>query len=287
MTSPESQTTEQAPSEATSSFEHEFFASSRTEEGVDPELERLGAGPSWFTPALLLLVMSFTIYLGWGSRAEFLYALKQGPAIELGMVEEWRTLDPPPTLESQSFVQLEGITHRRSVSGDRVFFKLIGEHVYVERTEVDDRPRVLRGMPQTPDVDTEVRPAFTEPGRLIAFEDLPSRYQPFVEYYSTGYGVHFCGFDPSDTVSIQLSSQRQRAELELADELGRRPSEAEFADRFGDRFGCQPGWLVIAEQTPSSLRWMIAVYAVFLGIIVGCLWFVVRWYRNNFPSDAA
>jgi hypothetical protein len=32
---------------------------------------------------------------------------------------------------------------------------------------------------------------------------------------------------------------------------------------------------------------MIGVYAVFLGIIAGCLWFVVRWYRNNFPSDAA
>jgi hypothetical protein len=287
VTSPESQTSAPAPTDAASSFEHEFFASARTTDGVDPELERLGSGPSWFTPALLLLVMAFTAYLGWGSRAEFVYALRQGPALDLGMVEEWRTLPQPPTLTTQSFVRLEGITHRRSVSGDRVFFKLIGEHVYVEKTEVDDRPRVLRGMPQTPDVDTEVRPAFTEPGRLIAFSDLPARYEPFIEYYANGYGVHFCGFEPSDAVRIQLSSQRQRAELELADELGRRPSEQEVLDRFGERFACQDAWLVIAGQTPVSLRWMIGVYAVFLGIIAGCLWFVVRWYRNNFPSDAA
>jgi hypothetical protein len=284
---PDSSQNDSVPADPNSTFEDQFFGNAINPDGIDPELARLAGGPSWVTPGLLVLVLVFTGYLAWSSFADLKYALSPSEPLELGRVEEWGTLTEMPQLLSHRYASLEGITHRRSVSGDRVFFKLIGDHVYVERYEIDDRPRLLRGTPRTPSVDTEVRQTHTEPGRLVAFEDLDARYEPFVQYYSNGYGVEFCGFTPNDNVRIQLNSERQRAELQLAEELGHRPSAAEFAEANGDEFECQHGWLLMSGQSPRSMRWLIGLYVVFTGIIAGCLWFLYRWYRANYVFDEA
>ncbi len=287
MSLPEHSQNEPAKADANAAFEDQFFGHALNPDGVDPELARLAGGPSWVTPGLLTMVLLFTVYLGWSSFDDLRYALSPSEPIDVGRVEEWGTFTERPELISGRFTSLEGITHRRSVSGDRVFVKLIGDHVYVERIEIDDRPRLLRGTPRTPSVETEVRTTHTEPGRLLAFEDLPARYEPFVQYYSNGYGVEFCGFVPNDNVRIQLSSERQRAELRLAEQLGHRPNDDEFRAEFGDEFDCQQGWLLLSGQSPKSMRWLIGLYVVFVGIIAGCLWFLYRWYRTNFVFDEA
>jgi hypothetical protein len=254
-------------------------------DGVDPELEGLGGDPSWGQPLMILLVAAFSVFLAWASWDDLRYSLSESTPLDIGPVESLHSaegwwVDGALSLPSQRAVQLEGIPQRRSISGDRAFYKFVGAQVYMERHEPDERHRLLRGQPRRADGRTEVRELHVRPGRLVAFEDLPARYQAFMAYYAGNYMVPFCGYTPDAAFESLWLAQRDRAVVELADRLGRQPSPEEIAADPVASGQCVRAWLLISDELPGSFRWLQVLYGMLVLVWGGCVWLLWQWARR-------
>lgn len=265
-------------------LEHEFFqrepGAPRPADWVDPELERLPVSRGSSGSSLLLLVTAVGVFLGSQYVSELTYFFSSRTPVDLGAIEEIR-LNPEwmaggrLTLPSNRYVALEGIPERRSVADDSTFYKLIGAHIYVE-TRGDEGSRVIAAE-DIVDPDAEsYRAAHNEPGRLIAFEDLSSRYNSVVKFYSDSYGIAFCGHEPSPEVRAFRNNVRSRGELELRDTLGREPTADELAAHLGPESDCTRGYLLISGHSPQSYLGILTAWIGLLVMVGFSVWRLVR-----------
>jgi len=275
-----------------SDYEREFFASLDggapvPDDYVDPDLERLGGDPGHAQVIMLGMLAAFAIFLATQYLGELRYYFSPTEPIDLGEIDEISLRDDlfeegMLTLPSNRYVSLVGITERRSHARKRIFYKLVGAHIYVQSDEVDERPRILRHESLTVSPTEESYRAIHEtPGRLIAFEDLPGRYQGVVRHYGDNYRTHFCGYEPSAEVRAYMLATRGRVEMTLLDELGRPPTPEELDDRLGPTNRCQHGYLVISGMAPRDYAYVLYIYAALGLVLIGCLVFMVRWFRAS------
>lgn len=257
---------------------------------VDDSLVELGETDRVGQLAVLLLVAAFAAFLGTQYLSELRYAftpaeaellnagaddpLKVGPAFysEAGAL----------TLPTNRHAQVQGIMERRSVSDDRIFHKLVGAHVYVELERVDDRPRILQGQPMPVERGTEsVRGIYEGTGRLLAFEDLPKRYERLIDFYSEGYQVWFCGFERSDELFAFHQRMESEARYAFRTEHGRDATATELAEELGGRTECQQGYLLQDAKTPASHRVYVGIYAALAVILLGSLALLMRVFGRR------
>lgn len=290
-----------AASSGADPFAHEFFDDVRQaagtpvpEDWVDPELEKLKPRNPIFAQPIVLIVV--TLLAGWLATqyvTELQYFLSPSEALDLGRAEEIRLdddlmQDGRLVLPSNRFVHIEGLIEGRSGAREKTFYKLIGAHIFVEAENVDDRPRILRNVPEMPDRATQsLQDLHDGSGRLLAFEDLPSRYHTVVTYYSNFSRTWFCGFDPSPELQAYHNNLRGRVELEFMDENGRRPTDEELAERVGDRTDCQNAYLLLADTAPKSYWYYPALYLALLSIVVGGVFFLVKTWRTGDESASS
>jgi hypothetical protein len=280
-----------SPAEA---YEQEFFArmsgdsgAPHPEDWVDPELEGLAPGVSLGRPALLLLVAVFSVFLAGQYTGELRYFFTSNEPIDLGHAEElrqqdeWHDASGALALPSNRYVDIDGMVEARSGSAERVFYKLVGADVLVQTLDVDDRPRILRDEPIPVVRGTEsLHPMHDEPGRLLALEQLPSRYEAVVRWYSDAQRVHYCGFDPSPELTAYLNNRRGRVELALTDALGRRPTDEEISLSMGDDGTCRRGYLLMAGQSPRDAWYYPVIYVVLTVIFLVSVWLLVQSMRE-------
>ena len=282
-------------------FEHAFFAEVRHTGGqpvpddwVDPELEKLKPRNPIFAQPLVLIVV--TLLAGWLATqyvSELQYFLSPSEPLDLGRAEEIRLderwmQDGRLTLPSNRYVEIEGLIEGRSGAREKVFYKLIGAHIFVEAENVDDRPRILRNVPQMPDRSTQsLQDMHSGGGRLMAMDALPSRYHTVVTYYSNFSRTWFCGFEPSAELQAYHNNLRGRVELEFMDENGRRPTDEELAEAIGHRTDCQNAYLLLADTTPRTYWYYPALYLALLGIVGGGVFFLVKTWRGGGSDEPA
>ena len=261
------------------------------EDYVDPALagEDDGGGV-WGQQAVLLLVAAFAVFLSVQYIDDLRYAFSPAEPVDLNagadestrLAPEWFDAEGQLVLPSKRYVTVSGVPQRRSLSADREYFNLIGSPLYVEVEVNDTRPRILRdqAMPVERGME-DVRPLYEGGGRVIAFTDLPQRYEGLVRFYSDAYRVEFCGFEPSQTLRTFQDRLRREAEVALMDALGRAPTEAEIAARAGATVRCQRGYLLLDGQRPADFRYLAAVYAAFVLIIAGAGAHLLRTRRGR------
>lgn len=256
---------------------------------VDPELAAVDSGAEWGQRAVLVMVAAFAVFLAVQYVAELRYwmsdrtpmELNEGADESLWIGPRYVGEDGRLQIPSNRFAHVEGIPQRKSISADREYFNLIGSSLYVERVVEDDRPRILRGQPMSvPRGQESIRPLYDGAGRVVAFEDLPRRYQGLIQFYSDSYQVEFCGFEPSAELrSHQVRLERQ-AELALTESLGRAPTEEEVLERAGASVRCQHGYLLLDGQSPQSFNYVPLMYAVFVVSVLGSAFFLLRSRRD-------
>lgn len=282
-------------------LEHPFFLEGARGQGapapedwIDPDFDDLDdpprAQPSMGVAAVLLAVGAFALWTATQYVAELRYFFTPSTPIELGLADdlhaasEWWQ-DGQLVLPSNRHVRIEGGVDRPSTSRDKIYFKLIGATVYVEMVDPEHRTHLLRNEERsTMQARNQYLDLHEGTGRLVAFEDLPDRYAPVVEFYANATRTWFCGHRPSQTLTAWRNNQRGRVELALLDELGRAPTDAEIDQRLGPDAGCQRGYLLIDGESPRGMWWILLTYLLLLGIVAGSGVFLVRWYRSLVAS---
>ncbi len=260
---------------------------------IDPDLSGEEGARSVGQGLILLLVAAFAMLLSAQYTLELRYfftdrdpiVLNEGADESLFIAPQWR--DEAGNLEVQSnrFVHVSGIPERRSVSGDREFYSLVGSQLYVERRVEDDRPRILQGTPRPVERGMEsARVLFEGEGRVVSFRDLPRRYTRFIDFYSDGYRLHFCGFEPSEELRSYQFRVRRQATTALTETLGREPTEDEIREETGPLGYCQEGYLLLADERPGDFWFYPLFYLAFASIIGGAAYFLVQRFRGRSES---
>lgn len=279
-------------------FNHPFFldGSAPVPDGwVDPDLADGDPDTGLRSPAASLVLVALAglaLFFAWQSFDIFRYAMSERAPIELGLAEELRETSAHYSghrlvLSSNRHAQIEGVTERRTAAGERVFRKLIGAHIYIETRDIDDRPVVLRDQPRRRERGTEsLADYYGGSGRLVAFSDLPRRYESIVRYYSTNFRVEFCGYPPAIELQQWQNNQRSRIELSLLDSLGRDPTPAELDAALGDSLRCHEGYLLFDGVTPANQWYWLVIYLLLLGIVGGALWFLWQTVAQQRASGA-
>jgi hypothetical protein len=253
---------------------------------VDDELMELDAGADIGQLGIILLISAFALFLAaqYTLEATYFFSEKDPIALNEGSEDEFlvgaQFFDEQGLLQlpSNRYVEVTGIPNRRSVSGDREFYALVGSELYVEaRVPEDDRPRILQNTPREIERGQEsTRTIHEGVGRAVAFEDLPKRYERFIQFYSESYRTHFCGYEPSEDLRSYQFRIRREAETNLTDELGRAPTEMEIQDRAGPAAACQNAYLILADQKPTEFWLYPLAYLAFAAVLGFSGWFLFR-----------
>lgn len=256
--------------------EEAFFGSNE----VDPELVALAETPNPWTPLLLLLVSIVAAYLAVQYFGDAKYAVSKGTYAELGDVEFWqssnsRIVNGELVLPTNRYVRLEGVAQRRAAIGSLGYTKLVGVPVFAEVPKdllSDPDRRTTVGDYYAPGGD---RHAVSQPGRLVAFEDLPRRYNGIARYLAKSFELNLCGVEQDPGLMRAFRAERDRSILELNERLGRVASSAEVLKELGPE--CQKAWLFQEGRSPSEHRGYLFVF-LFLAIVsVSAFGLAIRW----------
>ena len=257
---------------------------------VDRDLVELDAGADFGQLGIIVLITAFAIFLAGQYTLEAGYFFSDRDAISLNGASEDEFLvggefvdeEGGLVIPSNRFVDVTGIPNRRSVSGDREFYSLVGSELYVERRVEDDRPRILQNTPREIERGMEsARTIYEGVGRVVAFQDLPRRYERFVEFYSESYRIDFCGYEPSEELRTYQVRIRRQAELDLIDELGRAPTEMEIREHAGPAAACQNAYLILADQDPRDFWLYPLAYVAFSLVIVVSSLLLFRRFKGG------
>lgn len=265
------------------------------EQWVDEDLAgatSLGRQVDFSRPLLVFLVSAFALWLASQYTLELRYAFSSTEAIELGRAEELR-LDPAfhdglqLNLPSNRYVQLEAVLERRAVADRNHFFKVVGAPIILQqRDERADDARLFRDLPRTPDRNADsFQPTSTTTGRLVAFTDLPPRYQSIARYYSEALAVHYCGVEPSLELQRFLENRRETVRLRMQRELDREPTLEELDARLGRHARCQHAFMFFSDAAPRDFWYFPVLYLIFALMLGGALVVLVRWGRETFGAE--
>ena len=281
----------ETPEQELAPAEKLFFGSSNLEPGepvpdnyVDPALLTLGKGNSFGQLLLLLLVCLFSALMLSQYIDDVKYTLSDSTAIALGMTDALQNsefFDEGHLLvESNRYVTVEGAESQVSFANETRFFKLLGAQVYVEERVEREGTRLVNALTDAPRGEESFQAYYEGGGRLIAFRDLSSRYKSLIEFYSTNYGIYFCGYDISPELERYLHNREGRVRLHLSDELGRTPTEAEFQEAMGGATSCQEAYLVLSDVTPKNQRFMLGIFGLLAVIVMGTAFRLFRLLWN-------
>jgi hypothetical protein len=242
----------------------EHFDEEDFDEEIDPELLNLassGRRGSILRPILFGVVIWFGISIisDWSSQLQYFFSYSE--PIEIGSVTEFaaeRAKDPEwePDIPHNRFVAIDGVPSRRAQSERYKFFKLVGDHVYIEVPQDDDGKTALEREFDKEDTDVD-RTYFEGTGRALHLREVPHRYQGLRQYYYERYKTMFCGMPYSEAA---------RAEAETTEQE------------------CVEGFLVQTDVRPSSHWWYLALTLLIGTFVLLNIWWLVRWIRDFIRS---
>lgn len=270
--------------------EAEFFGETDSD-AIDQELVALAHGPNPLFPVILVLLGAFAGFLIQQYWHDALYTFQDNEPDVLGDVLNWDTVDEEGQLvvPGNRFVKLRGVTQRRAVIGDLGYAKLSGVPVFaeVDPSVLNERSDSARTYGQMLEFGGE-RYVVTKPGRLVAFEDLPVRYQTIARYLSHAFEMQICGVDLEPELERALRAERERRVLALSETLGHTPSRQEIVEALGP--SCDAAWLFQESLEPKDHRGFTIAWVVAWAVLVGAVAFLVVWirrYRAFHDSDQA
>ncbi len=230
------------------------------EEELDEELLDLASSRrqgSLLRPILFLVVIWFGVSIITGWQTQLSYFFSSSEPVEIGSVTEFaakRAQDPnwEADIPHNRYVSLEGVPSRRAQSKRYKFFKLVGDHVYVEvPRDVEDKSELeLEFQDKEGDVD---RTYFEGAGRALRLSKVPGQYEGLRTYYYQRYNTHFCG--------MTLPEREKRA-----------------AEAAGEE--CVDAFLVEIEAEPRDHWWYLALSGIIGLFILLNIWWLFRWIRD-------
>lgn len=245
------------------------------EEPVDEELIELATEKrrgSILRPILFITVIWFGASIIGDWQTELEYFFSSSDPVEVGSVTDFaaeRAKDEEnwePPIPHNRYVSLEGVPSRRAQSESYKFFKLVGDHVYVEVSREDDGKSELEREFDNEKGDTD-RTYFEGAGRAVDLSKTQERYRGLREYYFERYRTVFC-----DTEIAEQQAEEARKAATQGD-------EDEVAEP-----ACVNGYLIEADVSPSSHWWYLAL-SVLIGVFILLnVWWLVRWIRDFFRA---
>ncbi|MFT4703848.1 MAG: hypothetical protein ACI81R_001543 [Bradymonadia bacterium] len=230
--------------------------------------------------AVIVLVMLFAAFLAYQYVGELAYSFSETEAVDLNVGSDDEmlvNLDVLAAVTSNRHVSVVGIRERRSFGEERTFHKLVGSQIYVEEVVEDDRPRILRNMPMPVERgEQSFRPSYENNGRLIAFKDLPKRYEGLIAFYSNNYRTWFCGYEPSTELADWYQRLENQTRFDLQQANGTTPSAEEVAAALDGATTCQNASLMLDGRDPASYRQFWAIYAALAFVFFGGAWMLSR-----------
>jgi hypothetical protein len=267
---------------------------------VDPELVELGerrGDRSPIRPLLMVMVLVLGSYILSDWREELAYFVQSEEPIKIGSVTDFPTkLERGESVKipHNTYVEIEGIPSKRSMSPKAQFFKLVGGEVYVEAPRDDAHLSALEREAQGKKLADTDRTYFKTRGRAIDMEHAPGRYVGLRNYYRTRYQTVFC----VDLLPAQIAEmdRRQRAQLKTQwKELWDKSSPAEreellmkteqlpldrLEELMRDAPVCVNATLIQAEVGPRAHWWYAALAGLFATFMVADLFFLIGWLRR-------
>lgn len=263
----------------------ERFFDAYSDDGVDPELVAIAHGPNPLLPAIMLLLIVFSGFMLSQNLRDVEYFFADSQPAQLGDVMGWteganrRMEEGQLVLPLHRYAQLEGVTQRRAVIGDRGFAKLAGVALIAEldASLLDETAgkRLTVGDYLAFGGEHHV---VTEPGRLVKFSQLPFRYQRVAGYLSRAFEIEFCGIDADPELIRALRAERDRKILMLGESLGRPATDAEVLREYGP--ACHEVWLFQEGVAPSDHRNVVIVSAGLLLVFLGSIASLIVWVRR-------
>ncbi len=259
------------------------------EDHIDEELLKLARRPSWLELCLYAVVIVFCLYISRTLLPDAMYYLEADrEPVELGAVENISPLlqeNPQYLVElgSNVFVSLEGIPSRRSETKDHQYAQLIGAPIFVQQDhELADVDPLLREATPAygPHDERHTRYYIDGPGRLRHFDDLTGRHRGIVGFYTTGYGIWFCGEELTHDQQQFQRTLAEEARGTLYEELGRDATQAEIDAAVAADFSCEEGFLFEAGQAPDDYLSETIIFFGLFGVVALCLGFVGWWVKR-------
>ncbi|MBH24114.1 MAG: hypothetical protein CMH57_06615 [Myxococcales bacterium] len=257
------------------------------DDGIDPELEALPTQINWFRPVLMIVVIFFAGWVVTKFQTELEYFFSSTEPIPLGAATDFAD-DPDQKklteIPHNRYVSIDGIPTRGSLSCDPAvrYFKLIGEHIYVEEPVEEELSAIAcraRSKEANPKVNTA--PIFSGAGRAVHFEQLGNRYNGFLTFYERSYEDRFCATMTPAKKEARLKFLRQLLREQIKAEKGNYPPDAEVERLLAGERLCVRAVLIQAGEAPHSF-WPYLAVCIVLGLII--LWNVyllVTWTRRT------
>jgi len=265
---------------------------------IDEELLDLAdeSSPSVLRPFLMIGVIATALWIVSDWTEDVAYFFSPSEPVALGDITEFasKTSDDPnwkPTLPHNRLVSLSGIPTQRSQSARYLYSRMVGGWIFVE--EETERPdNITDEMNDAPKGDID-RTFFQGQGRLVAFSEMPERYNGLRDYYRKRYGIEFCEtLRPED---IQAIDKRRRdvitvqwkAEYDAASpaersekKLSEGPTDAQVREILDNNPVCVDAYLVQANVVPRDHIWYVVATALFGAFMLFNLFGLIRWIRN-------
>jgi hypothetical protein len=254
-------------------------------------------------PILMILVLILGSYIIHDWRDELSYFMSTDQPVVLGAVTDFpdrAQSGAPVVIPHNTYVSLEGIPSKRSISPKAQFFKLIGGEVYIETARADAHLTPLEREAQgAPKADTD-RPYFRGEGRALDLARAPKRYQGLRKHYRERHGTVFCvdllpgqAEERERAMREQLkqgwretwasSSEAQRADLLMS--TPEIPDER-LEEIMADSPACVHAFLIQDGISPKKNWWYAMFAALFATFMLIDLVFLIGWIKRFLtPSD--
>lgn len=269
-------------------------------EEVDPELVELGdrrGDQSPVRPLLMVMVLVLGGYILSDWREELGYFMQGEQPVAIGSVTEFPALlaeGKPAKIPHNTYVEIDGIPSKRSISPKAQFFKLIGGEVYVEAPRDDAHLSELEREAQGKQLAEVDRTYFKTKGRAIDMSNAPGRYIGLRSYYRKRYNTVFCvDLLPGQREELTRSQREQlkgqwrelwgKSSPEERSELMMETAElpaARLEELMRDSPVCVDATLIQAGVAPRDHWWYAALAGLFAAFMLADLVFLLGWIKR-------
>ncbi|QDG51113.1 hypothetical protein FIV42_10315 [Persicimonas caeni] len=244
----------------TKEHDEQYDSAEFDDEELDEELLDLASSRrqgSLLRPILFIVVIWFGVSVISDWQTQLAYFFSSSEPVEIGSVTDFpakRAQDPnwEPEIPHNRYVSIEGVPSKRAQSKRYKFFKLVGDHVYIEvPRDIEDKTELeLEFQNEKGEID---RTYFEGAGRALHLSKIPGQYQGLRSYYYQRYNTNFCG--------MQLPEKERRA-----------------AEATGDE--CVDAYLVETQVKPSDHWWYLVLSGLIGLFILLNVWWLFRWIRD-------
>lgn len=252
--------------------------------------------PSILRPILMIgvIITAFWIVGDWREQVSFFFSSNE--PIVIGDVTDFATKaeDPNwrPDLPHNRVVSLSGIPTQRSQSARYMYWRLVGGWVFVEAKRDIPEGSITAEMEDAPAGDVD-RTYYEGKGRMIAFREMPQRYNGLREYYRSRYNIEFCEtLRPEDVRSIEnkrrdvivsqwkIEYDEATPEERIEKKLSERPTDAQIKEILDNNPVCVDAYLVQDGVMPSDMIWYLVATILFGCFMLFNVYGLIRWIRQ-------